>query len=140
MGTNIFLNIFFSRGMKFANTQMAGLYKVYLRGISEPNEKQKITRCAWAGGTPGRILSQVDIRFWRVFYLFLSNRMLTVIDVTLLLRLWSCLINHNISATRMQPYRTDGQIDTYTHYAWAGGTFFAVVLLCQFSVLAGNRF
>ncbi len=23
---------------------------------------------------------------------------------------------------------------------WAGGTFFTVVLLCQFSVLAGNRF
>ncbi len=28
----------------------------------------------------------------------------------------------------------------YTHFAWAGGTFSPVVLLCQFSVLAGNRF
>ncbi len=28
----------------------------------------------------------------------------------------------------------------YTRYAWAGGTFFPVVLLCQFFVLAGNRF
>ena len=27
-----------------------------------------------------------------------------------------------------------------TRYAWAGGTFFPVVLLCQFFVLAGNRF
>jgi hypothetical protein len=27
----------------------------------------------------------------------------------------------------------------YTRYGWAGGTFFPVVLLCQFSVLAGNR-
>ncbi len=27
-----------------------------------------------------------------------------------------------------------------TRYAWAGGTFFPVVLLCQFSALAGNRF
>jgi hypothetical protein len=27
-----------------------------------------------------------------------------------------------------------------THCAWAGGTFFPVVLLCQFLVLAGNRF
>jgi hypothetical protein len=27
-----------------------------------------------------------------------------------------------------------------TRFAWAGGTFFPVVLLCQFSVLAGNRF
>jgi hypothetical protein len=28
----------------------------------------------------------------------------------------------------------------YTRCAWAGGTFFPVVLLCQFFVLAGNRF
>ncbi len=43
--------------------------------------------------------------------------------------------------------RVDGD---YTHFAWAGGTcprfawaggtFFPVVLLCQFLVLAGNRF
>jgi hypothetical protein len=28
----------------------------------------------------------------------------------------------------------------YTRFAWAGGIFSPVVLLCQFSVLAGNRF
>jgi hypothetical protein len=28
----------------------------------------------------------------------------------------------------------------YTRFAWAGGIFFPVVLLCQFFVLAGNRF
>ena len=28
----------------------------------------------------------------------------------------------------------------YTCFAWAGGTFSPVVLLCQFSVLVGNRF
>ncbi len=28
----------------------------------------------------------------------------------------------------------------YAHFAWAGGTFFPVVLLSQFLVLAGNRF
>ncbi len=28
----------------------------------------------------------------------------------------------------------------YTRYAWAGGTFFPVVLLCQLLVLAGNSF
>jgi hypothetical protein len=28
----------------------------------------------------------------------------------------------------------------YTHCAWAGGTFFPVVLLCQFLILVGNRF
>ncbi len=39
---------------------------------------------------------------------------------------------------------TDGrnyrQRNEYTRYAWAGGTFFPVVLLCQFSVLEVNRF
>ncbi len=34
----------------------------------------------------------------------------------------------------------DRQRLKYTRYAWAGGTFFPVVLLCQFSVLVGNRF
>jgi hypothetical protein len=28
----------------------------------------------------------------------------------------------------------------YTCCAWAGGTFFPVVLLCEFLFLAGNRF
>ncbi len=28
----------------------------------------------------------------------------------------------------------------YTRFAWAGGTFFQIMLLCQFSVLAGIRF
>ncbi len=28
----------------------------------------------------------------------------------------------------------------YTSFAWAGGAFSPFVLLCQFSVLAGNRF
>jgi hypothetical protein len=31
------------------------------------------------------------------------------------------------------------QRNQYTCYAWARGTFFPVVLLCQFSVLVGNR-
>ncbi len=36
--------------------------------------------------------------------------------------------------------RNDRQRNKYTCFAWAGGTFFTVVLLCQFLVLAGNRF
>ncbi len=36
--------------------------------------------------------------------------------------------------------RNDRWRDEYTCCAWAGGTFFPVVLLCQFLVLAGNRF
>ncbi len=35
---------------------------------------------------------------------------------------------------------TDGQRNEYTCFAWAGGTFVPVVLLCQFFVLARNRF
>ncbi len=34
----------------------------------------------------------------------------------------------------------DGQRLKYTCFTWAGGTFFPVVLLCQFYVLMGNRF
>ncbi len=35
---------------------------------------------------------------------------------------------------------TELQRNEYTRFAWTGGTFFPVVLLCQFLVLAGNRF
>ncbi len=34
---------------------------------------------------------------------------------------------------------TDGQRNEYTCCSWAGGTFFPVVLLCQFLVLVGNK-
>ncbi len=42
----------------------------------------------------------------------------------------------------LDPYRwTERQTETeYTRCAWAGGTFFPVVLLCHFFVLAGTRF
>jgi hypothetical protein len=43
------------------------------------------------------------------------NKIILVIDVTSLLRLWSCRISHNISATRTQPYGTDGQTDRLTN-------------------------
>ena len=44
-----------------------------------------------------------------------STKIILVIDVTSLLRLWSCRINHNTSATRTQPYRTDGRTDRLTN-------------------------
>ncbi len=47
----------------------------------------------------------------------MSHNNNTVIDVTSLLRLWSCRTNHNISATRTQPYPTDGQTDRLTRVA-----------------------
>ncbi len=34
----------------------------------------------------------------------------------------------------------DGQRNEYTRCAWAGGTYFPVMVLCQFLVLAGNTF
>jgi hypothetical protein len=34
----------------------------------------------------------------------------------------------------------EAKVGINTRYAWAGGNFFQVVLLCQFLVLAGNRF
>ncbi len=36
--------------------------------------------------------------------------------------------------------QTDRQRNEYTRFAWAGGTFIPVVLLCQSFALAGNRF
>jgi hypothetical protein len=36
--------------------------------------------------------------------------------------------------------QNDRQRNEYTCCAWAGGTFFPVVVLCQFLVLAENRF
>ncbi len=36
--------------------------------------------------------------------------------------------------------QTDRQRNEYTRFAWAGGNFFPVVLLCQFLLLAGNKF
>ncbi len=41
-----------------------------------------------------------------------------------------------LALTHRQNHR---QRNKYTRYAWAGGTFFPVVLLCQFFVLVGNR-
>ncbi len=46
-----------------------------------------------------------------------------------------------IFQTDRQTYiQTDRLTEKYTRFAWAGETFFPVVLLCQFLVLAGNRF
>ncbi len=42
-----------------------------------------------------------------------------------------------VAITDRQNYR---QRNKYIRYAWAGGTFFPVVLLCQYLVLVGNRF
>jgi hypothetical protein len=46
-----------------------------------------------------------------------------------------------LALTDRQNYRgTELQWSEYTCWVWAGGTFFTVVLLCQFLVLEGNRF
>jgi hypothetical protein len=41
---------------------------------------------------------------------------------------------------RQQNFRCASKILHSLRVAWAGGKFFPVVLLCQFLVLAGNRF
>jgi hypothetical protein len=43
-------------------------------------------------------------------------------------------------AMSFSPARMDLAVKLYTCCAWAGGTLFPVMLLCQFLVLAGNRF
>jgi hypothetical protein len=48
----------------------------------------------------------------------------TVIDVTSLLHLWSCRINHNISATQTQPYKMDRQTDTLIRCGLGRGIVF----------------
>ena len=50
---------------------------------------------------------------------------------------YSTLLTPFLALTDRQ---TDRQRNEYTCFAWAGGTFFPVVLLFQFFVLAGNRF
>ena len=47
------------------------------------------------------------------------------------------LLLHSLSLYSQTERQTEKE---YTRCAWAGGTFSPVVLLCQFSVLAGNRF
>jgi hypothetical protein len=50
-------------------------------------------------------------------------------------------MNHTHGQTCTRCEWAGGTFFTYTRCAWwAGGTFFTVVLLCQFLVLAGNRF
>ncbi len=57
--------------------------------------------------------------------------------------LWNFLVNTLLlyipllTLTDRQNHRHRNK---FTRYAWAGGTFFPVVLLCQFIVLAENRF
>ncbi len=57
--------------------------------------------------------------------------------------LWNFLVNTHllyIPLLTLIDGQTDRQRDEYTRCVWAGGTFFSVVLLCQFLALAGNRF
>jgi hypothetical protein len=68
--------------------------------------------------------------------LFLKNRLANIPDRGFLF-LHNTLLLYSLILTHRQ---NDWQRNKYTCYTWAGGTFFPVVLLCQFLVLAGNRF
>jgi hypothetical protein len=47
---------------------------------------------------------------------------------------------HNKFLLNLKSLKYTPSLAKNTRCAWAGGTFFPVVLLCQFLVLAGNRF
>ncbi len=56
--------------------------------------------------------------------------------------LWNFLVNTlllYIPLLTLTGRQNDRQRNKYTRCAWAGGTFFPVVVLCQFLILAGNR-
>ncbi len=62
-----------------------------------------------------------------------------ILDRNLFLFLINTLLL-NIPLLSLTDRRNHRRRNEYTRFAWAGGTFFPVVLLCQFLVLAGNRF
>jgi hypothetical protein len=70
--------------------------------------------------------TEISFSFWYLYrnlFLFLINTLLLYIPL--------------LALTDRQNYRRRLK---YTCWAWAGGIFFTVLLLCQFLVLAGNRF
>ena len=71
---------------------------------------------------------------------FILEKQLTNIPDRGFLFLRNTLLLHSLSPYSQTDGRTDGQMNKYTRFVWAGGNFFTVVLLCQFLVLAGNRF
>ncbi len=68
--------------------------------------------------------------------LFLEKQLANILDRGVLF-LGNTLFFYSLSPYRWTASQTENE---YTRFAWAGGTFFPVVLLCQFFVLAGNRF
>ncbi len=90
-------------------------------------------------------------RFSKISRTFYASRKLWIIIVFLLrtlkkklpIFLINTLLLHIplLAHTDRQNYRgTELQRNKYTCCAWAGGSFFPVMLLCQFLVLVGNRF
>ncbi len=83
----------------------------------------KISRVFYAGTKLWIIVVFLQSMLEEIVLIFLINTLLLYIPL--------------LAFTHRQNY---SQRDKYTRCAWAGGTFFPVVLLCQFLVLAGNRF
>ncbi len=83
----------------------------------------KISRILYAGTKSWIIVVFLWCTLYEILPIFLINTLLLYIPL--------------LALTDRQK---DRQRNEYTHCAWAGGTFFPVVLLCQFLVLAGNRF
>jgi hypothetical protein len=86
-------------------------------------------------------------RFSKISRTFFASRNYWIIVVflqsTLKEKLPFVLINTlllHIPLLALTHGQNDWRRNEYTCCVWAGGTFFPVVLLCQFFVLAGNRF
>jgi hypothetical protein len=98
--------------------------------LVQPNSRycfSKILRTFYASRKSWKIVVFLLATLKEKLPIFLINTLLLLIPLLVL--------------TDRQNYRwTELQRNKYTRCAWAGGTFFLVVLLCQFLAPAGNRF
>ncbi len=102
------------------------------------------------GRTDARTHGRTDGRTENIYSIFRDKLLLLGEHVYRNLFLFLILIQKSLSLSHehsftlhpsLSPHRqNDGWRNEYTRFAWAGGTFSPVVLLCQFSVLARNRF
>ncbi len=101
------------------------LYQKYC-DLLQPNSCDcfsKILRTFYASRKSWIIVVFLQLMLQEKFPIFLIN--------TLLLYIPLLALTHS---------QNDWWRDEYIHCTWAGGSFYPVVFLCQFLVLAGNRF
>ncbi len=115
-----------------------GEKKLTERAQRWPQRGEQARRAGTSGGLPRTAAEAVaDVAHGGVFLCVCNS-------VTVVQKLWFFTHGHTkvVQTTKPLPKNTrfawaEG---TCPRFAWAGGTFFPVVLLCQFLVPAGNRF